>query len=61
MTLPGADLIGVACGLVRRVVEYSDTAGFAEQLAGIALSGAEPRASPQPRTPAAAMSVAVSQ
>jgi hypothetical protein len=34
VTLPGADFIEVAGGLVRRVVEYSDTAGFAEQLAG---------------------------
>jgi len=34
VTLPGADFIEVACGLLRRVVEYSDTAGFTEQLEG---------------------------
>ena len=32
--LPGADFVEVRDGLVSRVVEYSDTAGFAEQLAG---------------------------
>jgi steroid delta-isomerase-like uncharacterized protein len=32
--LEGADFIEVSGGLVTRIVEYSDTAGFAEQLAG---------------------------